>query len=365
MSPATADKKPRWHSATISDVAELAGVSKATVSIVLNSKPSPIKVSESTRQRILNAAKELSYSPNRLARAFSTRRSNVLGVVTSSAHYLFASDYSARVLKGIAQAAHEHHYNIMIFDDEIIAMAGSSQSYVSLISSRHVDGIIVISPDKKNPSMAIRAKELKDRGMPFVFVWRRPEEVQGTIIRVDNLHGVKAATEYLLSLGHKDIAVITHGKESQSSQERLTAFEKVLRDHQLVLRTELIFHDEFHPADDHNVVDKIMSLPQLPTAIFAFYDPIAINVINILADKGIRIPEQISVVGFGDLYTANYPRPILTTVKEPVEQIGYRAVSILVDHLEHHDSVLLDEEITFDPVLVVRASCGPAPMATS
>ncbi len=365
MSPAEEDKKSRWHSATITDVAELAGVSKATVSIVLNSKPSPIKVSDSTRQRILNAARELSYSPNRLARAFSTRRSNVLGVVASSAHYLFASDYAARVLKGIAQAAHEHHYNIMIFDDEIIALANSSQSYASLISSRHVDGIILISPDRKNPSMASRAKELKDRGMPFVFVWRRPQEVKGTTIRVDNQHGIKIATEYLLSMGHKDIAVITHGKESQSSRERLTAFEKVLCEHQIPFRSELVFHDEFHPADDHDIVDKIMSLPHLPTAIFAFYDPIAINVINILADKGIRIPEQISVVGFGDLYTANYPRPILTTVKEPVEQIGHRAVTLLVDHLQHQDSFSLEEEITFDPSLVIRTSCGPAPPAKS
>jgi len=365
MSPAEEGKKAHWHSATITDVAELAGVSKATVSIVLNSKPSPIKVSETTRQRILNAAKELSYSPNRLARAFSTRRSNVLGVVASSAHHLFASDYSARVLKGIAQAAHEHHYNIMIFDDEIIALADSKESYVSLISCRHVDGIILISPDKRNPAMAMRAKELKDRGMPFVFVWRHPIEVQGTTIRVDNLHGVRIATEYLLSLGHKDIAVITHGKESQSSRERLEAFEKVLYEHQIVLRPELVFHDEFHPADDHEIVDKITSLPQLPTAIFAFYDPIAINVINLLDDRGIRIPEQISVMGFGDLYTANYPRPILTTVKEPVEQIGHRAVSMLVDHLQHQQSVLAEEEITFDPSLVIRSSCGPAPLAAS
>ena len=134
----------RWQSVTISDVAAKAGVSKATVSLVLNAKPSPIKISEATRQLVLAAAKELKYSPNRLARAFSTSRSNILGIISSSAYDLFNSEYSARALKGIAQAAHDSGYNIMIFDDEIISLTDYHPTYPSLITTRYIDGIIIL-----------------------------------------------------------------------------------------------------------------------------------------------------------------------------------------------------------------------------
>ncbi len=357
MSPLKEKKQDRWRSITISDVAEKAGVSKATVSLVLNSKPSPIKISETTRQIVLKAAKELNYSPNRLARAFSTSRANVLGVVTSSASDLFKSDYSARVFKGIAQAAHNAQYNLMIFDDEIIANADVAQSYASLIRSRHVDGIIIIVPDKPNPAMAHRAQELQEQGMPFIFLWRRPVDVQGPTIQVNNRLGVQLATDYLLSLGHRRIAVITHGHQSQSSKERLSAFESVLKNNGIPFQQDLIWHDEFHPADDHRIVDEILSLPQTPTAIFAFYDPVAVNVINILANKGMPVPEEISVMGFGDLYAETYTRPSLTSVHEPVEQIGHMAVRMLFQRFSQAESTADNENIVIDPSLVIRASC--------
>lgn len=360
MSPSKEKKQDRWHSITISDVAEKAGVSKATVSLVLNSKPSPIKISETTRQIVLKAAKELNYSPNRLARAFSTSRSNVLGVVTASAYDLFKSDYSARVFKGIAQAAHNAHYNLMIFDDEIMTNADTTQSYASLIRSRHVDGIIIIVPDKPNPAMAHRAQELQEQGMPFLFLWRRPLEAQGLTIQVNNKLGVQLATDYLLSLGHRRIAVITHGQQSQSSLERLTAFENVLAKNGLPFESDLVWHDEFHPADDHRIVEEILALPQIPSAIFAFYDPVAVNVINILANKGMRIPEEISVMGFGDLYAETYSRPSLTSVHEPVEQIGHTAVATLFQRVLRPETSTDNEDIMIDPSLMVRASCGAA-----
>lgn len=354
-------RKTDWQPTTISQVAERAGVSKATVSIVLNARPSPIKISETTRQIVMKAAKELNYSPNRLARAFSTSRSHVLGVIASSVHDLFSSDYSARLMKGITHAANHSHYNIMIFDDEIMSNPDSTQSYVSLITSRNVDGIILISPDRLNPAMAQRARELKEKGMPFVCVWRSPHSVKGTTIKVNNELGVRQATQYLLSLGHRRIAVITHGIRSQSSQERLQAFQKVLADHHVPFCPEMVWHNEFHPADDHRIAEEILALPNRPTAIFSFYDPVAVNVINILTNKGVRIPEEISVMGFGDVYTEVFARPELTTVKESLVEIGQKAVSFLVDYLQKENSVLPEVEITIDPSLMIRASCGPAP----
>jgi len=348
----------RWQSVTISDVAAKAGVSKATVSLVLNAKPSPIKISEATRQLVLAAAKELKYSPNRLARAFSTSRSNILGIISSSAYDLFNSEYSARALKGIAQAAHDSGYNIMIFDDEIISLTDYHPTYPSLITTRYIDGIIILVPDKPKPAMASRAKELEESNTPYVFLWRSPDGVKGPTIRVNNSLGIRLAADYLLSLGHRNIAVITHGSQSSSSQERLLAFEQTLTAHGVPFQPNLVWHDELHPADDHRIIDEILTLPQRPSAIFSFYDPIALNVINILMNKEVRVPEEISVIGFGDLYSGTFTRPSLTSVREPVEQIGKLAVERLLQQINHPETTLMDEDRIIDPSLVIRASCS-------
>ncbi|HPN33022.1 MAG TPA: LacI family DNA-binding transcriptional regulator [bacterium] len=352
--------KRRWPTITIADVAAKAGVSKATVSLVLNDKSSPIKISENTRQRVLATAKELKYSPNRLAKAFSTSRSNILGIVTSSAYDLFKSEYSARALKAIAQAAHDKKHNIMIFDDEIVSKTDPHSCYAALIATHYIDGLIFLVPDKPNPPMALRTKELKVSGMPHVFLWRRPPEAEGTTIQVNNTLGVQLATNYLLSLGHRRIAVVTHGSESSSSNERLYAFQQVLRDHGVEYRQDLVWHDELHPADDHRIVDEILALPQRPTAIFSFYDPIALNIINILTNKQVKVPNDISVMGFGDLYSEALTRPSLTSVREPVEQIGKNAVTTLLQQLNRPDTVCPEMELTIDPSLVIRGSCGPS-----
>ena len=352
--------KRRWQTITIADVAAKAGVSKATVSLVLNDKSSPIKISENTRQLVLATAKELKYSPNRLAKAFSTSRSNILGIVTSSAYDLFKSEYSARALKAIAQAAHDEKNNIMIFDDEIISKTDPHSCSASLIATHYIDGLIFLVPDKPNPPMALRTKALKESGMPHVFLWRRPLEVEGTTIQVNNALGVQLATNYLLSLGHRRIAVVTHGGASSSSNERLHAFQQALSDHGVEYRKDLVWHDELHPADDHRIVDEILALPRRPTAIFSFYDPIALNIINILANKQVKVPDEISVMGFGDLYSEALTRPSLTSVREPVEQIGKNAVSTLLQQLNQPGTVSPDMELTIDPSLVIRGSCGPA-----
>ncbi|OPZ66745.1 MAG: Ribose operon repressor [bacterium ADurb.Bin478] len=172
--------------------------------------------------------------------------------------------------------------------------------------------------------------------------------------------GVQLATNYLLSLGHRRIAVVTHGSASSSSKERLHAFQQTLSEHGVEYRKDLVWHNELHPADDHRIVDEILALPQRPTAIFSFYDPIALNIINILANKQIKVPDEFSVIGFGDLYTEALTRPSLTSVREPVEQIGKKAVTTLLQQLHQPDTVSPDMELTIDPSLVIRGSCGPS-----
>ena len=351
------DKQKQYRSPTLVDIAQKASVSKATVSIVLNNRRSPIKISEETRKRVIAAAQELNYAPNRLARAFSMDRSFTLGIITQKPLELFDSAYSFGVMRGIAEVAQQRNYNLMIFNEDVISDPRLSESYTHLIVDRHVDGILLLTSDYPDPRMVNKARELMEREMAYVFLWRPATGVSGPTISVNNELGAREATEYLLSLGHRKIAVIARGKESWSSQERLKSVSATMKSHGLELKKDHIFHDQIHPDDDEKTVDQILQLPERPTALIVLYDPVAINVINILSNKGLSVPDDISVIGFGDVLLAPYARPPLTTVKEPLARMGREAATYLIEKIEKKDDKLSDRQFVLDPALIIRGSC--------
>jgi len=342
------------HSVTIADVAKAANVSKTTVSMVLNRRSDLFKISKATQKKVTDIARELNYSPNRLARSFSMNRSFTLGIVTAKPQEIFAGTYSARVMKGIFEVANERDYNIMIFDDAVT----SSSSYASLIANRSVDGVLILSNDYPDLTLDSKINELRENRMAYVFVWRKSVASDGDIVSVDNRYGIQLSIEHLLSLGHTRIATIARGKESFSSAERINSVAETLTANGIPFTPDLVWHNELHPDEDEKIVTEILNLQQPPTAINVLYDPIAINVINILANRGISIPEEMSVIGFGDILMSTYSRPPLTTIKEPLEQIGREAAAILVDKIEHSDRFADDREIVLEPELIIRGSCG-------
>ena len=342
---------------TLADIAEKANVSKATVSIILNQRKSPIRISEATRERVIAAAKELNYVPNRLARAFSLNRAFAIGIITPSAVDLFDSAYSFGVMKGIVEMAQKKSYNLMIFNEEIITDPRLSDSYAHLISERHVDGVVIFTADYLDEKLAQKVRELKERKMEFVNIWRQAMNVEGPIVGTDNISGAKLAIDYLVSLGHRKIAIIARGLKSFSSRERLQGALKALKSHGIELPEEAILFNDIHPNIDQDLVKRILALQERPTALFVLDDPMAINVINILSANKIKVPNDMSVIGFGDVVLAEYSRPSLTTVREPLDRIGSKAAQLLIDKIEKKDLSDLSDKIYLKPELVMRNSC--------
>ena len=351
------NKKPKKkisRSVTIADVAKAANVSKTTVSMVLNRRSDLFKISKATQEKVTDIARQLKYSPNRLARSFSMSRSFTLGIVIAKPQEIFTGTYSASVMKGIVEVANERDYNIMILDDAVT----SSPSYVSLIANRSIDGVLILSNDYPDSTLDSKINELREYQMDYVFVWRKPDGSDGEIVSVNNRYGIQLSIDYLISLGHTRIATIARGKKSFSSAERIKSTAEIFEANGIPFNPDLVWYNELHPEEDERIIDEILNMKDTPTAINVLYDPIAINVINLLANHGISVPDDMSVIGFGDVLMSLYSRPPLTTIKEPLEQIGREAATILVDKIEHHDRYVDDVEIILEPELVIRGSCG-------
>ena len=350
-------KKKTFRTPTLVDIALRAGVSKATVSIVLNNRRSPIKISEDTKNRVIEAAHELNYAPNRLARSFSMDRSFTIGIITQKPLELFDSAFSFGVMTGIAEVAQKRNYNLMLFNEDVISDPRLSESYAHLISDRHVDGILFLTSDYPDTILVHKVKELSEREMAYVFMWRKVNSVDGTMIGVNNELGGRIATEYLLSLGHRRIGVIARGERSWSSQERLKSISATLKKHGVDLDKDNIFYNSSHPDDDEKTLDRVLQLSNRPSALVVLYDPIAINMINLLSNRGLCVPDDMSVIGFGDVLLAPYSRPSLTTVREPLVRMGREAATILIDKIENPEMSAMTMDRLFDPELIVRGSC--------
>ncbi len=347
--------------ASISHVAERAGVSKATVSLVLNNKDSGIRISEKTRLKVLKAAKDLNYHPNYGARLLSTGKSCVIGVLTLNENALFLSDYDGRIMKGISAVTHESGYHIMILDEEIISKKSASFGG-NLITGSFLDGLLVFSPDAKNQRLTEIVDTLSDSKIPFVYIWRKGANRPASVVMVNNVKAAEVGTEYLISLGHRRIGFISLGKNSLSGRERLSGYMRALSKNHIPIDEELIRHDIFRSfapekmSDESRIFD-LMDHPDPPTALFVVFDPLAISVMRVLQNKGISVPGDVSVLGFGNVMMSAYSNPALSTMNEPLEEFGQHAAQMLVEQIENEEKQAPVKEVVLDSELIVRESC--------
>ncbi len=345
----------------ISDVARRAGVSKATVSLVLNNKESGIRISERTRQKVLQAAEELNYYPNYGARLLSTGKSCVLGVLTVNEKSLFLSDYDGRIMQGISAVAHENGYNIMILDEGLLSRKGISGGS-NLITGKFLDGLMIFSPDTEDPRLRAIVDIVSDAGIPFVYVWRKGGERPASTVMVDNVKAAEVGTEYLISLGHRRIAFVSLGERSFSGQERLQGYIRTLTAHGISIDERLIRQDIFKSfvpermSDESRIMD-LMNQPQPPTALFVVFDPLAINIMKVLQKEGYSVPQDVSVLGFGNVTMSAYAQPSLSTLNEPLEEFGKHAAQLLVEQIENRDGTNGIREVVLNAELVIRESC--------
>jgi LacI family transcriptional regulator len=306
---------------TITSIAKAAGVSAPTVSRALNDKPD---VDEATRARVLKIAGELGYFPSRSARALRTGRFETVGLLVTS----FGVSWMSEVVRGVAEEAQALGYNLILH--LLVAGEDAERHFVEdIMPSQPVDGLVLIMPDGMLPFVG----QLADHGLPVVVVddvVRRPDLPS---IEVDNRGGALEAVNHLIGLGMHDIAIITGPLDRVYSQERLEGYKSALADAGLSYRPDLVVVGDGWAPSGAEAADKLLSSGASFDALFAFTDEMALGALSSLHRAGVRVPEDVALVGFDDVPAAVLSIPSLTTVHQYLYELGRVSLQTLVDLL--------------------------------
>lgn len=325
--------------ATIKDVAARASVSVATVSRVLNEKG---LVREDTVARVLSAAAALNYVPHGGARSLSTRRTSTVGVVLPDLHGEFFSE----MIRGIDVAARRRGYHLLVSGSH---SDWSEMSAVLLAVRGRVDGLIVMAPEVEAEGIA----SWLPSGLPVVLLNGR---VDGAwCVAVDNRQGASSMMGHLLSLGHREIAFISGPDGNADATERLRAWHEAMREADIGRIDELLVQGDFSETAGYEAGYTILSRERRPTAVFAANDAMAIGALCAIREQGVRVPEEIAVVGFDDIPIARFVSPPLTTVSVEIAELGRQAFELLLEAGEPDRQPRLEILPTH---LVIRESCG-------
>ncbi|HET7646940.1 MAG TPA: LacI family DNA-binding transcriptional regulator [Gaiellaceae bacterium] len=337
---------PRFRGrTTIRDIADLAGVSIATVSRVLNDRPD---VAPDTRQTVLQVVREHGFSRNRGARALSRGRTGFIGLTLP----LIADAYFGPILSGASEALYEEDMRIILgpthheHDREV--------SMLEHLVGEATDGAILMLPTESETEL----RELQARNFPFVVVDPMEPPPDG-IPCVSAMHaaGAKQATEHLLQLGHRRIGAIAGAEGWYATEERLLGFRAALAGAGLLPDPALIRYSDWRTPAGETAAIEILDRPDRPTAIFAFNDNVAIGALNAARRLELAVPDDLSIVGFDDTFQSKIVWPQLTTVRQPLQELGRTGVSLLMRLLEGQRVEALRMELS--TTLVVRASTAP------
>ena len=334
--------KPR---STIREVASAAGVSIATVSRVLNGRPD---VAPATRAAVLRAVRDQRFSTNRSARALSGGRTGLVGVTLP----LVEAAYFSEILGGTAEALYEQDMRVVL--SPTLHLHDRAMTLLDRLMHGTTDGAVLMLPEETNEEL----KALQRLGYPFVVVDPRVPLDEGVpSVSAANASGARAAIQHLLSLGHRRIAALTGIAEWLASSERLNGYHSAHASAGVLSDPELVVEGDFTLEGGEASAALLLDAPEPPTAIFAFNDNMAVGVLRAARARGVRVPEDLSVVGFDDSEQAAIVTPALTTVRQPLAEMGRMAVSLLLRLLENQRVEGLNVELATR--LVVRESTAP------
>ena len=332
---------------TILDIAARAGVSKSLVSLVLRDAPS---VSEAKRRAVLAAAAALDYRPNLVARSLVRRRTNVLGVMLSDLHNTFFAD----VLDGVAGRAADLGYKALIVTGNRAA-EGEAEAIETLLELR-TDGLVLAAPRLETERIVEAA-----RSVPVVLVSRAVTSPRVDSVTNDDQAGAALAVDHLAGLGHRRIAHVDGGRGA-GAQGRRQGYVRAMRGHGLGAEIRIAGGDYTEEAGAAGVEELLASGPP-PTAIFAANDLSAIGALDALGRRGLRVPEDISLVGYDNTSVAALRHIDLTTIDQPRLAMGRTAVELLLQRIERRRTGV--RRVVIAPALVVRGSTAPPPGAAA
>jgi LacI family transcriptional regulator len=327
---------------TMRDVAKAANVSIATISHVVNDTR---YVSPAVRERVNNAIRELDYQHNQVASSLRKQKTKTIGVLVPNN----ANPYFAEVLAGIEAASYLKNYHIIMGNAN--EDPEREQSYLRVLFSRQVDGILLISTGPVSESLDL----LKKNKTPVVVVGRSGDIKTVDEILTDNYVGGEIATRYLLELGHRRIACITGPSILRPSTDRVQGYRETLAKYGATLEQQLIVTGDFHFEGGYRAAQQLLSLNDQPTAIFACNDIMAIGAIAAIQDSGLGVPADISIIGYDNIPMASYYNPRLTTIAQPAYDLGLIAVERLLERIGKPETAIRDEILPVQ--LIERDSC--------
>jgi LacI family transcriptional regulator len=331
----------------LEQIAKLSGVSRSTVSRVINNDPN---VSEITREKVLQVVKRVNYTPNAAARGLAAGRTHVLGlVIPTGVAALFTDPYFPILIQGVSSACNSREYSVMLW---LAEPEYERRQIRQIMYSGLVDGVIVSSM-LLNDSLV---QALFEGDLPFMLVGRHPTDERASYVDADNIGGAREAVTHLLRLGRRRVATITGPQNMTAGADRLTGYLAALRDRGLLSDPSLIVEGDFTEAGGYRAMQQLLACRL--DALFAASDIMAIGAMRALREASLRVPEDVAVVGFDDLPQSTHSDPPLTTVRQPIYRLGSTTVDTLLDLIDYPDSS--PRRIVLPTELIVRASCGSA-----
>jgi LacI family transcriptional regulator len=326
---------------TIQDVAKTAGVSVSTVSRVLNGK---VDVASETQDRIRSVIDDLGYTTNLAARSMRSFKKNMVGLIMPDIAYPFAIE----VMKGVNRAIAESEFDLLVYTTGDVRKSGRAsheQKYVSLLSNSITDGVIIVAP--------VTGEFVTDA--PIVSIDPLMSDPDYPSVHATNHQGATDAMNYLLGLGHTRIGFISGRAELESSNRRLMGYRDALKKAGLSIDEKLIASGDYTTETGIKCAQELLSLDNPPTAIFASNDQTAMGVYQVAQERGLRIPEDLSVIGFDNIMESRYMG--LTTVDQFISEMGFVATQMLIKLI--NDELLDSQTYKMQTQLIIRNSCQP------
>jgi LacI family transcriptional regulator len=335
--------------ATIRDVAKESGVSTATVSNVLNNTSRPVH--PRTRERVLETVRRLNYHPNAMARGLVGGRLQTIGVLFGVIEpEVITNPYATAILQGILMTASQYEYNVTLWTSRWRSARESAAAF----RDRRADGYIVVAPALDSDIV----RGLAELELPLVAVSSQDVPKGVPFIDVDNYAGIRLATEHVIGLGHTRIAHMSGDEQQPSVPARRRAFLDTMQAAGLPVPPEYLVTSWYIVGQSMVDSRRLLTLRNRPTAIVTGSDNIACGIIEVARELGIAIPQELSVTGFDDIPPASLVTPQITTVRQPLIEIGKRAMALLLRRINDEEPV---ENCLAQPQLIVRGSTAPAP----
>ncbi len=330
--------------ATMKDVARLAGVSTSTVSHVINKNRF---VSDAIADKVNAAVEQLNYAPSALARSLKLNQTRTIGMLLTAS----SNPFYAEVVRGVERSCYERGYSLILCNTDGDAER-MNRSLETLLQKR-VDGLLLMCTENHRPS-----KDAISRypSLPIVMMDWSPFDGANDVIQDNALLGGEMATEYLIRQGYRKIACITGPLDKTTAQERLNGYRQAMNNAGLVIPSGYEVSGDFEFEGGVPAMEKLLSLPEPPHAVFAGNDAMAVGAYQALYQRGLRVPDDVAVIGYDDIQLAQYMMPPLTTIHQPKDSLGELAVDALLHRLQ--DPQAEPQILVLTPELVVRQSVG-------